>query len=161
MPAYPTASEVTPGHETFSICQIGFLLWFQSEDKPGPAVSRLLGCPPPLNGCLCLPPRYQGPESHLCSPFSSLNGVIFLNAHLQCELLSAAATAPTSSPLSLHSSYPICSGTSLPTLCPLREAVPGLPSALTKASMHTPLVAFPDQEVLGVPVCHLPLQRAP
>lgn len=66
------SGNLIPGPETFSICQIGFPFWFQSEDKPGPAVSGPPRCPPPLSGCLCLPPRHQSPPSHLCSLFSSL-----------------------------------------------------------------------------------------
>lgn len=55
--AYPTCliGNLTPGRETFSICQIDFPFWFQSEDKPGPAVSGPPGCPSALIGFLTFP----------------------------------------------------------------------------------------------------------
>lgn len=79
-------SNLIPGCETFSVCQIGFPFWFQGEDKPGPAVSGPPGCPPPLSGCLRLPPALGSPALSL-----TLLGVIFRNTHPKCELLSAAA----------------------------------------------------------------------
>lgn len=79
--AYPTRllGNLIPGCETFSICHIGVPLWFQSEEKPGPDVSRPPGCPPPLNGCLHLPRSSESWLSPVWSLFLTLAGVLFLN----------------------------------------------------------------------------------
>ena len=92
--AYPTRllCNLIPGRETFSICQIGVPFWFQSEEKPGPAVSRTPGCPPPLNGCLHLPlvVRVLGLTCVVPLPHPGWSHLPKLNPHRKHELLNAA-----------------------------------------------------------------------
>lgn len=136
--AYPACliGNLIPGYETFSICQIGFHFQLQSEDKPGPAVSRPPGCPPPLNGCLYLPPGHQILNFTCAVPFPHLAGIIFLNTHVKHELLNAVARhlciAPTSWTRKLSS-----------LLC-------------APQSINTHIFHCPDQEVLGLSVYFLP-----
>lgn len=155
------SGNLIPGPEAFSICQIGFPFWFQSEDKPGPAVSGPPRCPPPSSGCLCLPPRQQSPQSHLCSPFPHSAGGAFLNTQLKDALLQAAArdlvwpTAPDLSPWSLRSSPFHLPRNSLLTLFPPPESCPWFPlCALQSISTH--VSHCPEQVILGLPVCRLP-----